>query len=116
MKKPLNQLALKQNSPTLIYSPPSQFEPNYAKTYKYFHFLLIPIARGFWKNIENRKSVLNQLALRFNIKEPHEWGVITVKKLKEQGAGSALKIFNFSMEKLLKETYPGKKLIPIFLQ
>lgn len=61
-----------------------------------------------WNSIENRRRILNNIQLKFDIKEPRDWGKITVKEIRKHGGVSLLSnYYNNSLFSCLQATYPG---------
>lgn len=63
--------------------------------------------RGYWSNKENQLLFLNEIARKFNIVKPHEWGSISSEYLIENGGASLVKKYG-SLIGLLKAVYEGK--------
>lgn len=62
---------------------------------------------GFWAKLENQRQFLNELAGKFQIKNPNEWGRITKYEFTSQGGSSLLNHYDNSIIKTLKHVYPG---------
>lgn len=67
--------------------------------------------RLFWKSIDNRKNLLDQIAFKLNIKNPRDWGRITTEKFKELGGGTLLSYYNNTLIKCLKSNYAGRNFL-----
>lgn len=50
---------------------------------------------------------MDQVATQFGIKEPKDWGRITVDTIVEMGGGSLIKSNKSSVLSLLLQVYPG---------
>lgn len=61
-----------------------------------------------WNSKENQRNFFEGLKLRFQIKEPHDWGKVTVRDVNANGGLSLLNhYFNGSLFEGLQSTYPG---------
>lgn len=62
--------------------------------------------QGYWKHRENRRRLLDGIAERRGVRRPKDWSTVTVEDLRQEGCSSLLAAFNWSVEELLKDTYP----------
>ena len=60
-----------------------------------------------WKNLENQKAFLNDLALKFNIKSMKDWIYVNESQVKDQG-GLGILYFHGSLRNALMEVFPEK--------
>lgn len=70
----------------------------------------------YWESQENQRNFLEQFAKQHNIKQPYEWGRVSVQKIKSSG-GSFLNEYRGSLRKALQSLYGGLqcyKLIPTY--
>lgn len=65
--------------------------------------------------MENRRAFLDDVKMKYQIKEPSEWGKITIQDIRELGGGSFLSYYyNNSMFRCLTSVYPGFHLFLMF--
>lgn len=64
-------------------------------------------SRGHWIVQENYLTFMEQLAKRFNIKKPSDWGTLSRRKLIQNGASSLLEKGS-SLLNVLQRLYPSK--------
>lgn len=62
---------------------------------------------GFWNNKVNQRSFLENIAKRFDIKKPSDWGQITYNDVKNNGGSSILLKNGHSVFKALHFSFPG---------
>lgn len=60
----------------------------------------------YWESQENQRKFLEQFAIQNNIKQPYEWGKVSVQKIKSSG-GSFLNEYRGSLRKALQNLYRG---------
>lgn len=66
------------------------------------------VPNSHWKLISNQKKFMDQLAIKFNIQEPKDWGKITAQQLHENGATSILNnYYSGSLFGCLQTVYKG---------
>lgn len=63
--------------------------------------------RDFWSFKENQLEFLVNLQKDFKIKKPEDWGKITNHQFIEHGGGSLLSLYENSMLKMLRSSFPG---------
>jgi len=61
---------------------------------------------SYWKNKENHRKFLEQLALKLEIRKPQDWGKVSVQTVVDN-QGSPLISFYKSIRKALRENFPG---------
>lgn len=62
---------------------------------------------NYWNSLENRRKFLDEMKLKFNIKEPKDWGNISVKEFQNAGGNSMLKLYGNSLFECLQSIYTG---------
>ena len=65
--------------------------------------------RGFWLQRSNQRIFLDEFAKKNGIKQPQDWGTVTVSQMRSQNGGSLLDLYNNSVLRTLKEVYTGKQ-------
>lgn len=55
----------------------------------------------------DQRLYLDKVARFFGIKQPHEWGKLLLKDIRNNGGGALLKSYNNSLIELLRANYPG---------
>jgi hypothetical protein len=58
-------------------------------------------------SLEAHKSFLENLKLALHIKEPKDWGKLTIREISQYGALSMLKFYHNSLFYCLQSIYPG---------
>jgi hypothetical protein len=53
--------------------------------------------RGHWKDKENQKAFLDQLAIKLNIQKPEDWYKVTSQLVLEKGGSFLAKYYNYSL-------------------
>lgn len=61
----------------------------------------------FWKLMDNRRNITDEIAKKLNIRDPRDWGRITRLQIHELGGGSLLTQYDGSPFKLLASVYKG---------
>lgn len=61
--------------------------------------------KAYWTCIDNRKKFFDDIRLKFNIKEPRDWGKLNIKDLKQVGGATILSHTSFL--ETLRSTFPG---------
>jgi hypothetical protein len=61
---------------------------------------------GFWNNVENRKTFLDELGHKLGFKMMDDWYSISHKQIKENGGLGLLDKYNNSPSKLIVASYP----------
>lgn len=62
--------------------------------------------KGFWKKSTSQRLFLNEIAKKYQIVNPEEWGKINNKEFIDCGGSSLLATFG-SVRKVLQHAYPG---------
>lgn len=62
---------------------------------------------GYWKNRNNQRNFLTQIARILNIQEPKDWGKNMMNQVIELGGGSLLQRFKGSLFQTLEYAFPG---------
>jgi hypothetical protein len=52
---------------------------------------------GYWKDKANQKSFFDQLAIKWNIKNPEDWNKFTTKDVLREGGGFIVTYYNESL-------------------
>ena len=66
---------------------------------------------GYWKNKENQIKFFEKIKKELNIKNPKEWGNISIHQIIEKGGGSILNgYYENSLFKALNSIYPSNYL------
>jgi hypothetical protein len=90
----------------------------------------VPTAKpmGYWKNKENQKKFLDQLAVKWNIRKPEDWHYVTVEMVLKEGGNFIISQYSGSLQrgihvlcqylhfkalKMVYPTYPWKPYKPI---
>lgn len=60
---------------------------------------------GYWKNPQNQRNFLENLSKELGVKNPIDWGKITVKDFYDHGGHSLLR--RTSIVEVLRKNYPG---------
>lgn len=71
------------------------------------------LVAGFFQEKENQQKFFEYLAQQLNVKKPEDWYEISSSNILELGGASFLKVFDYSVPKALKATFPGN--FPHFL-
>lgn len=67
------------------------------------------VPNSYWKSMENRKMLMDQIAKKLNIKNPSDWGKVTQNCIYELGGCSLLtRYYNGSLFACLQSIYQGK--------
>lgn len=63
---------------------------------------------SYWTSFENRVKFLEEIKVKYQIKEPKDWGNISIQKVKESGGEYMLKkYYNESLFQCLQSLYKG---------
>lgn len=63
---------------------------------------------SYWKSMSHQKQLLDDIAIKLNIKKPSDWGKITLLQFIELGGGSVLTFYyHGSLFKCLQSVYKG---------
>lgn len=65
---------------------------------------------GFWNEKTNQLRFMEDLKKKLGIKNPSDWGKITLKTVSENGGRTLIKIHGGSLLKTLQALYPGSKI------
>lgn len=63
--------------------------------------------RKFWTQSSNQRLFLTQVASQLGIKNPCEWGSVTVKQLEKRGGRGLTNKFGRSVLRTLQSAFPG---------
>lgn len=61
----------------------------------------------FWRSPENRRTLLDEMKRKLEIKEPSDWGKITADEFITAGGGYILHHYGDSLFECLKSIYSG---------
>lgn len=61
----------------------------------------------YWESSANRKLFLEKVARNFDVKEPRDWGRVTIQNIHELGGTSLLSYYNGSLFSCLQVIYQG---------
>lgn len=73
------------------------------------------LPRGYWDNISNQQSFLNDLAKKLNITSPSGWHKMSGPIIEQHGGAVLLNKYNGSITKLLSTVYPEYHILHIML-
>lgn len=65
------------------------------------------VPRSHWQSMDNQKKVLDEIAMKLNIKNPKDWGKVTKFQFYELGATSLLNSYGSSPFACIKSIYKG---------
>lgn len=57
--------------------------------------------------MSNRKKCLDEIKIKMNIKNPKDWGKVTISQIRELGGGSLLTYYGGSTISCLQAVYKG---------
>lgn len=69
--------------------------------------------KGHWESLENQREFFSEVATKFGIKNPEDWGKVTYKQIMKLGGSSLLNQYSSSLLTALKTVYPG--LLTVYL-
>lgn len=63
--------------------------------------------KGYWKSKENQIEFLNNIAIKYNITTPQDWGKITTQDIIDNGGKNLLSQYQYSLFRTLEALFPG---------
>lgn len=67
--------------------------------------------RRSWNTIESHRNFLEKLKVKFQIREPSDWGKVTIQDINAHGGASLLKYYQSSLFKCLQSIFTGWKIL-----
>lgn len=67
----------------------------------------VKVPRSHWISPTNCRNAFDKLKLHFNIKEPEDWGKITIKEISKKVPMTILRKYKASLFLCLQAVYPG---------
>lgn len=65
------------------------------------------VPRMHWQSMENRRKLLDEIAIKLNIKTISDWGKVSLQQFREHGGTGILNYYNWSLFDCLKSVYNG---------
>lgn len=63
---------------------------------------------NYWKSLKNQRKFLEEMKIKFHIRQPRDWGKIITRHFNEMGGASLLpRYYNGSLFNCLKSVYKG---------
>lgn len=62
--------------------------------------------KGYWNNVSNQRSFLDDLAKKLNITDPSGWYKLTKQNFEDHCGAGLLQMYNNSPSKLITTLYP----------
>lgn len=81
---------------------------SYLKDIKWEREWFNKLPNSYWKSIENHKKLLDEIAIKLNIRSPSQWGKVTRYQVRGFGGGRLLNYYSNSLYKCLQSVYKGK--------
>lgn len=67
------------------------------------------VPKSYWNSMENRRTFLDSIAAKYNIKKPSDWGKLKIGVIYENGGTTLMKnYYNDSLFVCLQSVYKGQ--------
>lgn len=81
---------------------------SYAKWNNEYLVAVSNVPKSYWNSAENQRKFLDEIKNKFHIKEPRDWGKVTVRDIQSAGGISILeRYYQRSLFKCLQTVYRG---------